>query len=482
MERRIAPALAGVFLTGMLVVRLLGAGAGVPIPAGDQIAFLPVAYEWSTHGRFEHPFWTFPGASSSLYNWHGWLYPIVLSWFPTTREPQTVLLSATALALLSLVSFVIYAGVARLRAAEAAALLVPLGAVVSYQIGRPESLLTGLWGAGLALERVLPERRFDATAAALLALGIVTQPTVSIAALLVFVLYAACTGHHPRASSLRAARVAGGALVVALVLTTLCSPLSLGEWLRGLRANAAYVAGRDDGGVAPLVHYLLLEPGLLLSAIYLVLGAQVLHAAWQAARSPGSRRLAAAASLTLVAFVALMALRVPATVYNLVALAPPILAVALQQARQTSLRLSLGAAWVAASASLALGCFTVIASSSSTSLAELQTQLRALSPCALAPDASSWLAAAGALGEAHLCRPDAVCPARLLVQANTGLLEPPAQLDGLALAVDDFQRRPPSVGGLALGRTSKAYAHALYGELSRCADAPARTAQEHPSP
>jgi hypothetical protein len=482
MERVIAPALGAVFLASMLVVRLLGAGSGVPIPAGDQIVFLPVAYEWSSHGRFEHPFWTFPGASSSLYNWHGWLYPIVLSWFPTTREPQTVLLSATVLALLSLGTFVVYARIARLRAAEAAALLVPLGAIVTYQIGRPESLLSGLWGVGLALERTLPGQRFDAAAAALLGLGIVTQPVVSVAALLVFVLYAACTDPDPRASAARAARVAGGALLVALVLTAVCSPLSLGDWLRGLRANAEYVASRAGGGVAPLVHYFLLEPSLPVSVIYLALGALSLRAAWRGARSPGSRCLAAGASLALVAFVTLMALRVPATVYNLVALAPPILAVALRHTTRAAMRVSLGAALVAASASLALGCFTVLASSRSTSLADLQAQLRALSPCALAPDASSWLAAAGALGEAHLCRPGAACPARLLVQANTGLLEPPAELDGLALAVDDFQRHPPSVGGLALGRTSKAYAHALYGELSRCDAAPARTAQEPPSP
>lgn len=93
-----------------------------------RVVFLPVAYEWSTHARFDHPFWTFPGASSSLYDWHGCLCPIVLSGFLTTRGPQTALLSATALALLLLGSLVVYARAARLRAVEAAALRSARGA------------------------------------------------------------------------------------------------------------------------------------------------------------------------------------------------------------------------------------------------------------------------------------------------------------------------------------------------------------------
>lgn len=64
-------------------------------------------------------------------------------------------------------AFAVYARVARLGAIRASTLLVLIGAIASYSIGRPESLLLGLWAAALIGERLLPGRRFDALAAQL---------------------------------------------------------------------------------------------------------------------------------------------------------------------------------------------------------------------------------------------------------------------------------------------------------------------------
>lgn len=155
------------FVLVSLVLRVVGAWRGVPVLSGDQVVFVPVARQWLEHGQLAHPFWAFPGASTNEYSWHGWLLPIALGWFATARHAQTLLVGPAMLALLSVAAFAVYARVARLGAIRASTLLVLIGAIASYSIGRPESLLLGLWAAALIGERLLPGRRFDALAAQL---------------------------------------------------------------------------------------------------------------------------------------------------------------------------------------------------------------------------------------------------------------------------------------------------------------------------
>src|SRR5690606_11197935 len=174
------------------------------------------------------------------------------------------------------------------------------------------------------------------------------------------------------------------------------------------------------------------------------------------------------AAALLALFIAATAIRLPATVYNLIAFAPPIAALALAAAPSTALNLTLAASTAAALASLTFAALSLLTASTGTSLHNLQTALRHPQPCAIAPAPSSWLAVEQALGRARICPPHAPCPTRLILQANSGLLEPPPRLHPLALTTDHFHRTPPAILGLRLGNTRKDYAHALYGEPLPC--------------
>ena len=464
------PSLALGLLLGSLLVRVNGARWGVPVMSGDQALFLPIAREWLEHHRLEHPFWAGPGAVSLEFNWHGWLYPLVVASFPSSRHARTLLFGATVLSLVAVLVFAAYARLARLSPERRALLLLLVGAIASYQIGRPESLLTLLWGAALSLERWVPGRRFDAVAAVLLGLAVVTQPASSIAACAVFAMYASCERTSLLAFASSVATVVSGALLFAFGLTSLCGPLRVLDWLRGLRANAEYVAGRADTGLNDALLYFVVQPTLPLAIVYLVLATLLVRGVCAAPRSPGLRRASATAAAALALFVALTALRIPATVYNLVALAPPIVALALQATWSTPLRVALGTSAVAATLSLTFGALSVLAASTGTPISELQAELRALQPCSIGADQSSWLAVEEAVGRERMCRPPSACPAHVILQANSGLLAAPPRLGNLGLGLDRFHHAPPALLGLGVETTRKDYAHALYGEPSLCAD------------
>lgn len=464
------PAVALAFLFGSLLVRANGARWGVPVISGDQALFLPIAREWLANHRLQHPFWAGPGGGSLELDWHGWLYPLVVAGLPSSGHAQTLLFGAAVLPLAAVAIFAMYAWLARLSPGRRALLLLLVGAIASYQIGRPESLFTLLWGAALALERWVRGRRFDVVAAILLGVAIVTQPAVSMAACAVFAMYASCTCRSLSAWAASVATVVGGGLLIAFGLTGLCTPLRVLDWLHGMRANLEYVAGRTDTGLSDALLYFVVQPTLPLAILYLVLAGLLVRGLCSRPRTPGLRRASAAAAAALASFVALTALRVPATVYDLVALAPPIVVVALQAAARPTLRLALGTSAVAATLGLALGALSVLAASTGVPITELQAELRALQPCSIAADPSSWLAVEEAVGRERMCSPPSACPARAILQANSGLLAPPPRLGDLPLHRDRFHHAAPSVLGLALETTRKDYAYALYGDFSRCAD------------
>src|SRR5690606_16949571 len=76
-------------------------------------------------------------------------------------------------------------------------------------------------------------------------------------------------------------------------------------------------------------------------------------------------------------------------------------------------------------ASLTFAALSLLTASTGTSLHNLQTELRHLQPCAIAPDPSSWLAVEQALGRARICPPHAPCPTPPILPAHPRPPEPP---------------------------------------------------------
>lgn len=305
---------------GTLGLLLAAAWIGVPLPAGDQDYFLPVATLRAETGELAHPFFSpVAGAPDLRFDWHGWLMPDLHARLMPPGGYERALVPGAVLGAVSVLLW----GLLILRTAgpgPAAVALPVLACLASYQTGRPE-LPAGLFLAPLALAVPRGPRAAGLQAGAL-ALLAVTAPAVAVAAgLLVAVRVLEAEPRLARAALL----IAGMGLLSALgaaLLTERVAGLPVSGWLSGLAAHAAVIAAREDGGA--LLHYALLQPRMPGLAPLLALLPLWLGLLWRR-RGPGLWCLPAG---LLLAWFWYAGLRIPPTIYNVAALVPLLLLLA----------------------------------------------------------------------------------------------------------------------------------------------------------
>ncbi len=320
----------------VLVAVFFAAISGMPLPAGDQDYFLPVASVYAETGALRHPFFSpIAGNRDNEMVWHGWLMP-VLQGLAAGPGYETSLVPGVVLAAVLVMAWAALLG-------RAALVGVPiLLALFLYQLGRPEQVAS----ATLLLLAVAWRLRWGHIPVAGLAIGLtgIAAPVVGVAAGLVEAVRLAEAHGRIAALAPRVAAVAAIALAVAAGVTVQAGPVPLADWIAGLEAHAAMIAGRDD--TAGLLHYALFQPRMPGVAVHLALLVLWLGTIWRD-RGPGWWLAPAAALLGWVWFTAL---RLPPTIYNATALIPLVLVLVAQTrspATRPLLLIGAVAGWIA---------------------------------------------------------------------------------------------------------------------------------------
>jgi hypothetical protein len=447
----------------VLLIRIVASWFGVPSPSGDQLYFMPVAYVATKGGALHHPFWSPAGDLGGPYDWHGWLYPIVLSWSPFSSSAAGVVFSATILGVLCLAPWFFLAG--RLKEPLLrAAYVISCVAIGLYQIGRPESLMT-LWLGLLVLAFLnLGGQKKAAASGVVLALGFVTQPTVAAIALLLSVGTNFFLNRETRWKATHANAQLAAWLAISFAAIWIVAPLGLVEWISGVTTHAQVMAQRSDSGPREFLQYYLLTQSLPFFAGYVVAVVAISFSLARTGRlgSPNSWSLVSIIIIWLL-LVWYTAIRIPATFYNLVALGPVIFLLA---AWKRAGLWAVGLTSIAFCMGLVHGSIVAVYSVvQGVPISRLEEYVRSQSKCQFAAAPEAWMPVQEALG-----RPPCTlqCDAMLKLMANTGNERAPAFLSGRVLIFETLGDGVPSVFGVPLARTLKDYAFAVYGSYPEC--------------
>ncbi|MDM0045922.1 hypothetical protein QTH91_15645 [Variovorax dokdonensis] len=285
---RLASSLALLALAVIVLVgpRLYFAGLGLPIQVGDALFFIPTALQHLLTGELSNPYMSPIQAGGGPYTWHGWLYPMALSWMGHGSGVHAVrgLLVLDTL-LIALASLILAWKVSTVRAP----LLLKLATIVCgcgllvISAGRPEvmaQLLLVLW---LAVVRWPMDRHSEIATAVLLALIAVAQPTIALLGGVLFAIHRTWVG-TTREAVPAIAWIAASSIALALLLTALIYPWPLADLAHGLVEQARSLSRRDDGD------FFMIYVGLASSPIQIVwLVLAVALGAVMYARGPAGR-------------------------------------------------------------------------------------------------------------------------------------------------------------------------------------------------
>jgi hypothetical protein len=451
-----------------MCVQVSFAWIGLPIPDGDATYFLPVAMEMA-RGEFAHPYWHPAGSENTQFNWHGWLYPFALSILPTTKTAQTVVFSATLFGLISVLPFLAFALLRRLAPAVAIALMLVVVNIALYQLGRPEGMVTFLIGIGLVWLALRKSPKItDLFLCFVCALILVSQPVIGVAMLICLALYICHTSTGLPIMLLRGTLCCLGSILLAIILTMAFTPVPISSWLEGLQANAALTTDRTDLlSLESFFAYWIANPKIPFAFLFLLIFA-LLARSGLATKTTYHYLISLFLLLLLIAFVILMGLRLPATIYNFIALIPLALAVFALKAEQYWFRQSFlfGLAGIA-TLSISHSAVQTATASNGVSIHQFQTKIAELEHCPVRVSSSLWPAAAEAIGRDRLCRSSRSCTVLVVPQANSGLSIAPSQMNGIALSHSYFRQDGPRFIGIPVGRTRKDYAFAVYGRCTK---------------
>lgn len=273
----------------LMAPRVWFAAGGLPILLGDALFFVPVALQHLLYGDLSNPFMSPIADGGGPYIWHGWLYPLALSWIGSlfsVRGVQGIQVIDSLLVAASALIFALAVARAGCPAWLKVAAVVCACALLPGASGRPEVIAQLFLVAWLAALPSAGAGRQDLLSALVLAGIAVAQPTIAMLGGLFYSTYLA-HARPTRDALLSIARVAGTSMALALVLTLWLYPWSLGELAHGVLEQARSLARRNDGN---FVVVYLTQPGTPLNLVWLVLAvaAGVLLAARRVATAPKS--------------------------------------------------------------------------------------------------------------------------------------------------------------------------------------------------
>ena len=459
---------------------MIGAASATPIPDGDAVFFLPCAVDLATGKGLTHPFYAvIPDNPARLCVWHGWFFPYLTALLPWSRSYATVGISLqlTGLACLGLAVWALLR-VGRGTPQLAAVSCLPMTLLIQAQIGRPEPIVTGC-AAGIALVVASgwPSLAKQIAWGALLGIIAVTSPAAGVAYAIVSVMLCVMMARSFAAAAIGAGLIATASLAVLLIATVALAPTPLTTWLWGIATNVR-VQYVERTSAASLIEYYVTSahfPGLVVYLACLAAAAVAIVSGVSGWRRWGLLVLL----LALFAFVYRMALRLPETSYNFLALTPVVVAVSLVLARSRGIMgpCLTGALVLQASvaaAGLAYQDASTLAALRGLGAQAFEQRIRAAlssRPGVVAADPPLAVVISNALGPTRVqARLGTSIGARVdylaLHQANSAFAQPPS-VPGFKLLTNGFGPAPRLLG-VKIGHTPKDWSYAIYCRASAC--------------
>lgn len=442
-----------------------------PIPDGDAAAFLPHALGVLRGYGLTNVFWSrgleIDPIGEGRLIWHGFLYPLALSWFAPKPSAAGVL---AADGLLGGITIFVAGTCVLLTRRWRADSTIPvshvvlailgataIAAVVTSTAGRPESLCV-LFVAliGRMLARPAPWR--DAVIGVLLGALAVTSPVVAAMAGC-FVMIVRASASDWRGAWRTMALTAVPAAATAALCFVALYPWSMTVWIQGMLTHSTVaLTGTNAPPLTALAHYMIANPATpgIGALVLLAIGA-IAKPSW---RSP----LALAALVALLALAGVFVIRSPEKVYYLGALVPLWLFAVLHRADDSN-----GWRLVSSATCLALSVGLLVSSlqfvhyvARGISLERARADFLVVSQTLRSPVAAStalWVLT----DERRLVERSESVEAETLVlqQANSGLLAP-EPVNGYALKWTNFRRTYPAIGRIRIGNAPKGYSFAVY--------------------
>jgi hypothetical protein len=306
---------------GAAALKVLLSLALIPIPYYDQPYFFETAHRFANNHGLTNPFFSIvPGNPRALFIWHGWLYPWMLGFLPSSQTYARILFAPTLIACAA--SFILINYLRKRVGSLSLALAAPaILAFNLYAIGRPENLICLLLCAVPFLMQRFDRLQMQAAGAVLLGLAAVTQPAVAALCVpLIVLLHGLKDTSLPFFTRSMLLYLAVTPLTI-LLLTDGLMDFSVWTWINGLSYHAKITAARQDS-LGFSLYYLRNEEYPLVGVMFLLALALLVLA-------PSGRQLSisgwmryGAGSVLWLAGVWYCALRIPALSYNVKAFGP----------------------------------------------------------------------------------------------------------------------------------------------------------------
>lgn len=294
-----------------LILNVISSLEGSSITSGDQNWFLPIVWAFSETGRLFHPLASpIQGNPEHILIWHGWLMPWLQGHLSPMQGYQHVRLSGDIIALLIFFAYIQYLR-SRVDNKYAFISAPAIAALLAYQVGRPELILSAILILYFYFERHFNQFLLLSVTLSLFA---VTSPVGGflIGLMLILRLY-------PKMASSQSFRILVLQLLVIVpiliyLLTSKIAKIDAFEWLHGILLHGENIYGQNNES---FVGYFLINPQIPLNILL------IFPLFFIFARFIQTRRLAVLIlAIICLFFIWYFSFRSPHMVYNFIALAP----------------------------------------------------------------------------------------------------------------------------------------------------------------
>ncbi|WP_340297089.1 MULTISPECIES: hypothetical protein [unclassified Roseobacter] len=296
-------------------LNILSSIQGYVITSGDQNWFLPIAWAFSETGILFHPLRSpIQDNPEYLLIWHGWLMPWLQGHLNPLREYSHVRLSGDIIALLTFCAYAHY--LHRQFGSKYAAICTPaLAAVLAYQVGRPELIVSAILIVHFYLERKFDPLPLLASTLALLA---ITSPAAGLLVSVMLLLRLCASMNDRREFFALLFKLTVVVPLLVYCLTSILSGINPFDWLRGIIDHGQIVSDRFGSG---FVQYFVLHSKIpfnfmLLIPLVVIMTLFIRHS---------DPAIASILALIIVFLIWYLSFRLPLAVYNFLSLAPIIL-------------------------------------------------------------------------------------------------------------------------------------------------------------
>ena len=211
------------------------------MPGYDSQWFFPVAYWHLFSNDLIHPVATPMSNGPGEYNYHGWLWPMLISKLSPTVTYTNVLLTSNILVITAFISF--FLNSIRFSSFQIFALFSPIFTVLlSYQVNRPELLITNLLLIYFLISSIKNFKNIQSILEGLLwGLMFLTSPVTAVLISLLFVLDNFRLKESARHFVLKTLAQSLIAILVVIVATEIFTKFGISGWFAGLRDHASII-------------------------------------------------------------------------------------------------------------------------------------------------------------------------------------------------------------------------------------------------